>query len=327
MNIRILEAFSGIGSQIEALKRLNISISQSEIIEINKNAEIAYTLLHGKTKNHLDISKIDIYSLAECDLFTYSFPCTNISSLGNQAGFNQGSDTASSLLWHCKEIIEQKKPSYLLMENVKNILSAKHAPTLKKWINFLNNLGYHSKLVVLDGTMFDIPQIRNRVFLLSRLSSFKLTDTPTHSMIKKSTQGLDYYTLKAKNDFKCKSLDSILEQNVSDKYFLSEKAVARLIRSKNAIVTKHANKINPSTSIAIQKGYHKLEGRAQQYVWDQNKVRMFTPRECYRLMGWYDSQIDILLSSSLSNTQHYMLTGNSIIVPKLEYLFSNLLTI
>ena len=70
-------------------------------------------------KNYGDIQRIDPVLLPDFDLFTYSFPCQDISVAGYQQGLNADSGTRSSLLWECCKIIEMKKPKYLMMENVK----------------------------------------------------------------------------------------------------------------------------------------------------------------------------------------------------------------
>lgn len=263
--------------------------------------------------------------MPDCDLFTYSFPCTNISTLNPKQGFNSTDDTASSLLWACQHLIEKNQPHYLLMENVANILNATHQVTLKKWISFLDALGYHSKLIHLQGYLFNIPQIRNRVFLISSKTPFEFKNTIDCSVISIQKNDLTIYQLKRETPFFVK-LDDILERNVDSKYFLSEKAIARLHRSKNPLLTKYADKQNPTNSHTIHKNYHKLEGRSQQYVWDLDtqKPRRFTPRECYRLMGWHNDRINRILPH-FSDTTHYQLTGNSIIIPVLQYLFDCLI--
>ncbi len=95
--IRVIELFAGIGSQHEALKRANIEHEIVAISEIDKYASRAYELLHGKVNNLGDIRKID--KLPRADLWTYSFPCTDISLAGRLKGFEKGSNTNSSLLW------------------------------------------------------------------------------------------------------------------------------------------------------------------------------------------------------------------------------------
>ena len=129
--LRVFESFAGIGTQRMALKRLGINHEVIGISEIDKFAIKSYEAIHGETKNYGDISKIDPNDLPDFDLFTYSFPCQDISMAGKQKGLKKGSGTRSSLLWECERIIEAKRPKYLLMENVKNLVGKNINTTLK----------------------------------------------------------------------------------------------------------------------------------------------------------------------------------------------------
>ena len=135
--IRVFEAFAGYGSSHLALKRLKRDYPSFDfevvgISEIDKYAIQAYEALHGEANNYGDISKIDWMQVPDFDLLTYSFPCTDISNAGQQQGFDEGSGTRSSLLWECRKAIVQKRPKYLLMENVKAICSKKFMPLFSK---------------------------------------------------------------------------------------------------------------------------------------------------------------------------------------------------
>lgn len=88
-------------------------------------------------RNYGDITKIDWNAVPNFDLFTYSFPCTDISSAGEQKGFNEDSGTRSSLLWECRRPIAAKRPKFLLMENVKALVSEKYRPLFLKWESWL----------------------------------------------------------------------------------------------------------------------------------------------------------------------------------------------
>lgn len=96
--IRVFEAFAGYGSQALALERLRRDYPQFNfeivgISEIDKYAVTAYNALHGDTSNFGDISKIDWAQVPDFDLFTYSFPCTDISIAGRQEGLTEGGYT------------------------------------------------------------------------------------------------------------------------------------------------------------------------------------------------------------------------------------------
>lgn len=186
MKIKLFEAFAGYGSQHLALKRLGIDVDVVGISEIDSYALKAYEALHGTVPaNYGDISKIDWQKIRDFDLFTYSFPCQDISAIGTQLGLAQGSGTRSSLLWECKKAIEIKKPKYLLMENVKNLVSRKNKPEFEKWLSYLSSLGYKNYWEVVNAKEQGIPQNRERVFCVSILGDEPFTfanDKPMKSL-------------------------------------------------------------------------------------------------------------------------------------------------
>lgn len=173
--IRVFEAFAGYGSQAIAAKRLQRDFSDdvefefTGASEIEPNAIKAYAAIHGDTPNFGDISKIDWAQVPDFDLFTYSFPCQDISNAGKQSGFTEGSDTRSSLLWECEKAIRDKRPKYLLMENVKALVQKKFLPDFERWIRLLEDYGYANFHTVLNAKDFGVAQNRERVFMVSIL--------------------------------------------------------------------------------------------------------------------------------------------------------------
>ena len=146
----------------------NFSSGKSEIPKNEKELHALY-IAHKRSKNFGDIRKIDTDMLPDFDLFTYSFPCKNISIAGKQLGFDKDSGTQSSLVWECERIIKAKKPTYLLMENVKNLVSKKHIEGFNAWCHALEELGYNNYWQVLNGKDFGVPQNRERVMMISIL--------------------------------------------------------------------------------------------------------------------------------------------------------------
>lgn len=212
MRLRVFEAFAGYGSQALALERLredfpNFDFEVVGISEIDKWAIQGYNARHGDTPNFGDISKIDWLQVPDFDLFTYSFPCTDISNAGRQEGLAEGSGTRSSLLWECKRAIAIKRPMYLLMENVKALTSKKFAPYLREWEEWLSEQGYCNFTQVLNAKDYGVPQNRERVFMVSILK-----------------ENAVYYFPKP---FELQSrLKDVLEKSVDEKYYLSDKMIA-----------------------------------------------------------------------------------------------------
>lgn len=107
--LRVFEAFAGIGTQRMALRNLGIPHEVVAIAEIDKFAIKSYEAIHGPVNNLGDISKINPDNIPDHDLFTYSFPCQDISVAGKQAGLDIDSGTRSGLLWECQKVIATKK--------------------------------------------------------------------------------------------------------------------------------------------------------------------------------------------------------------------------
>lgn len=210
--IKVFEAFAGIGTQRMALRNLNISHDVVAISEIDKFAIKSYEAIHGKTKNLGDVSKIDVNNIPNHDLFTYSFPCQDISVAGKGEGLKKGSKTRSSLLWECERIIEHKRPKYLLMENVKNLVSKKHKHNFEKWLEILEDYGYTNYWKVLNAKDYGVPQNRERVFVVSILGDHRPYEFPKPMELK----------LKLKD---------VLENDVDEKFYLSDKNIKMLIKS------------------------------------------------------------------------------------------------
>lgn len=172
--IKVFTAFSGYDSQCLALKRLKDEHPDFdyELVgwsEIEPNAIKAHNILFPEAadKNLGDIAKIDWTQVPDFDLFTYSSPCTDFSLAGSLSGGEEGSGTRSSLLWECRRCIEAKRPKYLLLENVQNLVSKRFFDLFCKWIDTVNAFGYESFWTTLNAKDFGVPQNRERVFLVS----------------------------------------------------------------------------------------------------------------------------------------------------------------
>ena len=404
--LKVIELFAGIGAQRKGLERASIEHEVVAISEIDKYALKVYEAFYGNKPNLGDISKIE--KLPKADMWTYSFPCTDISLSGRMKGLEKGSGTHSSLLWEVQRLLEVSKandelPKYLLLENVKNLISKKFKPYFDEWCRYLESLGYKNFYKVLNGKNYNVPQNRERIFLLS---------------IRNCDE--DYVF---PNDIPLTTkLGDLLESNVADKYFLSEKLITCFSSMKNrnglirglrfrprgkkdeyawtittapgsratdtfiiepipAAIRGRANEDgtyrqqlelkkdgNTNTLTTVQKDnvvivpQNTKQGYAIAHVGDgiytnradskrgvvqresiptlktSNKdiavvvddptdlisIRRLTPRECWRLMGWSDEDIDKAFKADVSETQLYKMAGNSIIVNCLEAIFKNI---
>ncbi len=149
-----------------------------------------------------DISIIDPHNLPDMDLFTYSFPCQDLSVAGQRAGMIKG-QTRSGLLYECEKIIEVKRPKYLLLENVKNLVGKNFKSQFEDWLAYLETLGYTNYWQVLNAKDYGVPQNRERVFVVSILGEHTPYEFP--------------------KPFKeISMIQSVLESEVDEKYYLNQ---------------------------------------------------------------------------------------------------------
>ena len=212
--LRLIELFAGIGSQTQALKNVGVPHTVVAISEIDKNAIKSYTALHGETVNLGDIR--EIRELPEADFWTYSFPCQDIPVAGHCAGIKEG--TRSGLLLEVERLLKIAAekgtlPKYLLLENVKNLVSKKFKADFDSWLSFLSSLGYTNYWQVLNAKDYGIPQHRERVFCVSIRGEHTAFVFPEKREL----------TLRLKD---------MIDEHVDEKYYLKESTIRSIVTSK-----------------------------------------------------------------------------------------------
>lgn len=282
-------------------------------------------------KNFGDISLANKVKLKnDVDIFTYSFPCVDVSIVGKQEGLIDGSK--SSLLWECEQFIVNNKPKVLVMENVKNLIGKRFKKDFDKWLDILNKLGYNSYYKVLNAKDYGIPQNRERVFCVS---------------IRKD---IDYKFEFKKEQQLNTTLKMLLETNAEDKYTLKETAsffirnsfdmerkgngfrfkphVLNNANISKCITTRAGGRMDDNFILDIgSKGevfeFSSRNNELNRFDENLHKIRKLTPRECWRLMGFSDNDFD-KVKDYISDCQLYKQAGNSIVVNCLESIFEGL---
>lgn len=225
--LKVITLFSGYDSQCLALNRLKESypdfdyelVAWSEFDPDSQSplekqpAVIAHNALfpQWKDRNLGDITKINWEEQnLKCDILFYSSPCQSISQAGLQHGFTEGSGTRSSLIWNVRDAVIALKPKFLCLENVKAMVSGKFVGMFNLWQRELEKLGYANFAQVLNAKDYGVPQNRERIFLVS----IRVDDD--NNMPK-------YYFPKP---FPLeRKLKDVLEDNVDERYYLSDKMI------------------------------------------------------------------------------------------------------
>lgn len=255
--IKILSLFTGIGAFEKALKNLNIPYELVAFSEIDKYAIKSYCSIHNETedKNLGDIRNINTNDISkEIDIMTWGFPCQDISLAGKLKGIEKG-ETRSGLYYEGYRIMKDVMPKVSIIENVKNLTSKRFKDKFLNILKEIEDLGYNNYWKVLNAKDYGIPQNRERVFIIS---------------IRKDIDRCSFNF--PEKQFLEVRLKDLLEDKVDEKYYLSEKAIGRLIKKSNKLVKQQEN---PNVSACIVSNYFKTGGRDEQYIKD-DKVNRIT---------------------------------------------------
>lgn len=224
--IRLIELFAGIGSQAKALKNLGANFEHWKVVEFDKYAMRSYNAIHG---TNFDVSYIRDIHAADleikdtdkyCYIMTYSFPCQDLSIAGQMKGMQKGTQTRSGLLWEVERILDECEnlPQVLLMENVPQVIGKKNLKDFQSWRSKLEKLGYSNFVQLLNAKDYGVPQNRNRCFMVSILGNYS-------------------YQFPVKQELKVK-LKDLLEENVDEKYFISDVALKSLMAKNERDIAK-----------------------------------------------------------------------------------------
>lgn len=193
-----------------------------------------------KDRNLGDMTKIDWTKVPDFDLLFYSTPCQSISAAGLQHGFAEGSGTRSSIIWNVRDAVKEKRPKFLCLENVKAMVSKKFLPMFNLWQAELERMGYINFAKILNAKDFGVPQNRERIFLFSIRAD-----------------GLDGLAGNVQYHFPKpfpleRRLKDVLEENVDEKYYLSDKMLEYFNRVNDD--KSHGHDFKPTTG-----GAHPLQ--------------------------------------------------------------------
>ena len=362
--IRLIELFAGYGSQAMALKRIGTNFEHYRVVEFDKYAIASYNAVHGTDFPTMDITKVHARDLNICDtetftyLLTYSFPCTDLSVAGKQAGMSKGSGTRSGLLWEVERILTEIRdsngelPQILFMENVPQVHGKKNINDFEKWLGFLESLGYTNYWRDLNAKNYGVAQNRNRCFMFSFLGNYSYDfpqPIPLTKRIRDYLEGVVddkfYVSDKALKGFakhakKQKEKGNSFHAVVKDVDDISSTIKAGYYKGGSDCLIKVAGRINSSQdgkvvytdgiALTLTSGHYNVPKIAEptirksyESVKLQHSIRKLTPREDGRLMGVSDEDIDKMAAVN-SNTQLYKQFGNSIVVDVMCAMFKNL---
>lgn len=315
--LKVFEMFSGYGGAIFALKKAGIKCESIGFSEIDKDAIKCYNKNFPNVKNYGDCTRIKVEELPDFDLLTGGFPCQPFSEAGKHLG---EFDTRGTLFHDIIRIAEKKQPRYMVLENVKGLTFKTHKDTYSRILSELDRVGFNVFHKVMSSKNYGTPQSRERVIFVC--------------INKKINEG---YEFPKKENLEIFLKDLILE-NVDEKYFLKDTdrkfvkdkfpektifnysendIVSVAIRNKNR--AKHQSRGLPYGSFPIELHLRFNEEIGVSYTVKSakhefmiadinlNNIRYLTPKECFRLMGFFNDEINL---EGISETAKYKLAGN-----------------
>ena len=218
--IKVGSDFSGVGAFDQALLRLGIDYETEFACDMDKYARTTYIHNYGQPKYYPQNVYDREIPAKSLDIYMTSPPCQSFSLAGKRLGKD---DKRGVLFFNSHEFIAKNKPRFFIFENVKGLLSDDGGKTFQEWVNLLggksvnglpilfayeDSVPYHIYWKVLNAKEHGVPQNRERVFIIG------IRDDQDNNFRFPVEEHLT------------KRLKDVLENDVNDKYFLSEKMIS-----------------------------------------------------------------------------------------------------
>lgn len=289
--MKVLSLFCGCGGLDMGFANAGYDIIWAN--DIDHYACLTYAANFGDHVIEGDIFKIKLEDIPAFDMLIGGFPCQPFSMMGEERGFD---DARGTLFFRIAEIIKHKieigeKPKAIVLENVRTLITHDKGRTFATIKRILEeDLNYKVFYKILNSADFGIPQTRNRTYIVcfdNKQIEFTFPEAEELNL----------------------TLQNLLEDNVDDKYCLSEKILPTIL-SDGTGGYKAKSEINLKIARPLCATMAKMHRACQDnYVTQNGRVRRLTPRECARLQGFKDSFV-----IPVSDSQAYKQFGNAVTV-------------
>ncbi|MCW3128263.1 MAG: (cytosine-5-)-methyltransferase [Bacteroidetes bacterium] len=298
-----LSLFSGIGGFERGIGKRARCIGYSEI---DPYAISIYRSHFPDHKNYGDVTKIKPEDLPAFDLLVGGFPCQAFSIAGKRKGFN---DSRGNLFFEIARIVEHCRPRFLLLENVKGLLSHNEGKTFATVISTLDELGYDLQWQVLDSKNFGLAQNRQRVYIVGNIRGtyrpevFPIRETRAKDIV----QG--HPVVAVREATSVGYAVAAVGDGVDISFPNSKYRRGRVAKGLSHTLTTRGEVFTPAS-----------DGR----------LRRLTPLECERLQGfpdgWTERGVDENGNTKrISDGQRYKCLGNAVSVPVVKQIISRII--
>jgi DNA (cytosine-5)-methyltransferase 1 len=291
--LKFLDLFCGIGGfRIAAqmiCQEFNIQPLCVFSSDIDTDVQKIYSANFGEQPAG-DITQLDTQDIPEHDILFAGFPCQPFSICGDMKGFD---DIRGTLFFDIVRILEAKKPAAFVLENVKQLKGHNQGKTLQRILETLKILGYQTDYRILNALNFGLPQKRERIFIVGFREKVNF--------------------LWPAGGLEMKPLAEILENNVTDFYYASEKIRNNRLAKRQGKPNNYEMSIwheNKGGNISVYPYSCALRAGASYNYLLVNGERRLTEREMLRLQGFPDDYKSIGSYQAMRK-----LAGNSVAIP------------
>lgn len=352
-NIKVASLFSGIGGFEQGFKNSKMNYELVFASEIDKYATMTFSYNFPINNMRGDIKSINENDIPDHDLLCGGFPCQSFSVAGKQKGFN---DIRGTLFFDVVRIIKAKKPQYLFLENVKNLISHDGGNTIKTILQNISDCGYTFDITIINSNEAGVPQSRERTYIVGILNYKveKFVEDKRNSTITTIKKWANEINLKTMNFFntiemhnKKIYIKNILENDVDKKYYLNSDKAKKYINEfdKNELSKKTDNKIikeftlprDVHNDLDRQRRVYSVYGisptllarsDSPKIIFEENDtyyIRKLTPLETLRIQGFDNKFTDNIQKNGMSDTQLYKQSGNAVSPPVITEIINNLM--
>lgn len=355
-SMKFIDFFAGIGGFHSGLEKAGMECVGW--CEFDKFAQASYRAIYDTTNLWFgdDVTKVKGSELPRADLWTFGFPCQDVSIAGKQKGLKKG--TRSGLFYEIMRLLDERKenkPEWIMCENVKNLLSIDGGGGFLNVVSEMAERGYSVEWKVYNSKDYGVPQNRERVYVVGHygdstgqpLLPIRRESTAALRQVIGGSQGERVYdgdkiscTLSSQGGG-CGAktgLYAFVDLNKKGRVQTTDTARALLARYNKGQPNRPAEcsgviKVMPNlTPDRLEKRQNgrriKNEGEPSFTLTSQDrhgvliaddyiKIRKLTPRECFRLQGFTDEQFDRAAAVN-SETQLYKQAGNAVTVNVVE---------
>lgn len=261
--------------------------------DIDDNACKIFEENFGLKPDNRDIRQIPSSELPDFDILTGGFPCQSFSIVAQNPKRLGVKDDRGKLFFEMCRILKDKQPKCFIAENVKGLLTANHKSAFPLILEEFMKSGYDVNFMVLNAANFGIPQKRERVIIVGFRKELRVDFTFPDPIIR----NIELF----------EPLKKVIEVNVDDKYFFSERAVAGMIRTRAKMNKGRAQDIEkPCNTVGAHLAKVSLNSTDPVLV-ENSRYRRFTPREVARIQSFPES-----FKLVGAETSQYRALGNAI---------------